>query len=170
MLQHSLRQQPVAFKDPATTHKIPQAALRVGLPVLSEIGLWKQHTIPVCMKTGVKLWFCWRQLDFSGWCYWSWSSTLKDSLNGQSWWKILLESFFSQPQKKSPNRNRFAADATKEITDIIPYAALNWTSALRLGCFNAQCLRVRFPNLFSYMLEEQRISKVRCIFTNSTIK
>lgn len=102
------------------------------------------------------------QLDFG-------SSTLKNSLTGQSCWKILLEPFFSQPQKKTRNI-RLAADATKKITDIISYTAVNRTSALRLGYFYAKLFRVRFPNSFSYMVEEYKISKVRHIFTTSAIK
>lgn len=90
------------------------------------------------------------------------------------YWTVLLENItrtflFSATGKK--NRNiRLAADATKEITDIISYTAVNRTSALRLGYFYAKLFRVRFPNSFSYMLEEYKISKVRHIFTTSAIK
>lgn len=102
--------------------KLPSEQWEIGFPIRNAIGLWKKHVILVCMKTGVKVWFCRRQLDLTRQIYWG--STLKKFPELTVLLKILLERLIFQLQgkkiikKEKPPRNvRLRADAREEIKD-----------------------------------------------------
>lgn len=107
----------------------------IGLAIINAIELWKKHMILVCMKTGVKLWFCRRQLDHTMWIYWS--SILKKFPK----WTVLLENitrslhFSVTGKKKKLLRNvRLRADAREEIRDtFLYYSKLNFCLEIRIS-------------------------------------
>lgn len=139
--------------------KLPSEQWEIGFPIRNAIGLWKKHVILVCMKTGVKVWFCRRQLDLIRQIYWN--STLKKFPDLTVLLKILLERLIFQLQgkkiikKEKPPRNvRLRADAREEIKDIISYTAVNLTSAWRLESLYAKGFSIKFPNSFLHTLEK----------------
>lgn len=139
--------------------KLPSEQWEIGFPIRNAIGLWKKHVILVCMKTGVKVWFCRRQLDLIRQIYWG--STLKKFPELTVLLKILLERLIFQLQgkkiikKEKPPRNvRLRADAREEIKDIISYTAVNLISAWRLESLYAKGFSIKFPNSFSHTLEK----------------